>query len=141
MKSKILLGLVTGIVISQAGCTTQVRSLPMPAEVRTQDKQGVPLYFGDEPHASVKKLIETKEVRVRLPRDMNTREATCNMALNDALKQLRDYASTHQANAVVNVTTRFQHSESSSSKEFACGASNSGSTIAVRGDIVQLATE
>jgi uncharacterized protein YbjQ (UPF0145 family) len=138
MKSKIVLGLVAGIVISQAGCTTQIRSLPMPVEVRTQNKQGVALYFGDEPHANVKKLIETKEVRVRLPREMTGQVATCNIALGKALQQLRDYASARNANAVVNVTTRFQRTETSSSKEFTCGSSNNGSTLAVRGDVVQL---
>jgi len=141
MKTKIVLALMAGIVISQAGCTTHIRSLPMPADVQTQSKQGVALYFSDEPHAGVKKLIETKEVRVRVPRDMNGQEATCNMALNQALKQLRDYASARQADAVVNVTTRFQHTETSSSKEFTCGASNNGSTLAVRGDVVRLDTE
>ncbi|BAN27557.1 hypothetical protein [Caballeronia insecticola] len=141
MKKKIVVGLIASIVLLQAGCTTQIRTLPMPADVQTQSKQGVALYFGDEPHASVKKLIETKEVRVRLPRDMNGQDVTCNMALNQALKQLRDYASARQANAVVNVTTRFQRTETSSHKEFTCGASNNGSTLAVRGDIAQLANE
>ncbi|MFM0521764.1 MULTISPECIES: hypothetical protein [Caballeronia] len=137
MRTKIFLTMAAGIVISQAGCTTQVRSLPMPAEVQAQSKQGVPLYFGDEAHPNVKKLIETKEVRARVSREMTGQEATCNIALGKALQQLRDYAGAHQANAVVNVTTRFQHTETSSSKEFACGSSNNGSTIAVRGDLVQ----
>ncbi|WP_250866415.1 hypothetical protein [Caballeronia sp. INSB1] len=138
MRTRIVLGVMAGIVISQAGCTTQIRSLPMPADVLAQNKQGVALYFSDESHANVKKLIETKEVRVRLPREMSGQEATCNMALGKALQQLRGYAVAHQANAVVNVTTRFQHTETSSSKEFTCGASNNGSTLAVRGDVVQL---
>ncbi|WP_250517191.1 hypothetical protein [Caballeronia sp. INDeC2] len=141
MKTKFVSGIIAGIVISQAGCTTQIRSLPVPADVQAQNKQGVPLYFGDQPHAKVKTLIETKEVRARVAREMSGQDATCNTALNQALAQLRDYASAHHANAVVNVTTRFQHTETSSSKEFTCGSSNNGSTIAVRGDVVLLETE
>ncbi|SPB17722.1 signal peptidase [Caballeronia novacaledonica] len=141
MKTKFLLGVIAGIVISQAGCTTQIRSLPTPADVQAQSKQGIPLYFGDQPHAKVKTLIETKEVRVRVAREMSGQEATCNIALSRALGQLRDYASAQHANAVVNVTTRFQRTETSSSKEFTCGSSNNGSTIAVRGDVVRLDTE
>jgi uncharacterized protein YbjQ (UPF0145 family) len=141
MKNSIVMGIAAGIVVLQAGCTTHIHSLPMPAEVQTQGTQGVALYFGDQSHAGVKRLIETKEVRVRVARDMAGQDATCNMALNQALGQLRDYAGARHGNAVVNVTTRFQRTETSSSKEFTCGSSNNGSTLAVRGDIVQLDTE
>ncbi len=141
MKTKFVLGIVAATVISQSGCTTQIRTLPMPAEAQAQGKQGVALYFGDQSHAKVKKLIETKEVRARVPREMSGQEATCNIALSKALQQLRDYAGAIHANAVVNVTTRFQNTETSSSKQFTCGSSNNGSTIAVRGDVVQLDTE
>ncbi|SAK82945.1 signal peptide protein [Caballeronia hypogeia] len=141
MKNKIVLALAAGIVISQTGCTTQVRSLPMPAEVQAQNKQGVPLYFSDQPHANVKQLIETKEVRARVAREMSGQEATCNIALAKALQELRDYAGQRHANAVVNVTTRFQRNEKSSSTEFMCGSSNNGSTLAVRGDVVVLETQ
>ncbi|SAK86596.1 signal peptide protein [Caballeronia calidae] len=141
MKTKILLGLVAGIVISQAGCTTKILSVPIPAEVKTQDKQGVAMYFGDQTHASVRKKLETKEVRVRVPGMMEGKEATCNAALGKAVNDLREYARTRQANAVINVKTRFQRTESSSATDFTCGASNNGSTLAVSGDIVQLDTE
>lgn len=141
MKNSIVMGIAAGIVISQAGCTTRIHSLPMPADVRTESTQGVALYFGDQSHATVQQLIETKEVRVRVPREMAGQDATCNTALSQALGQLRDYASARHANAVVNVTTRFQRTETSSSKEFTCGSSNNGSTLAVRGDIVRLDTE
>ncbi|AQH04831.1 hypothetical protein A9R05_32045 (plasmid) [Burkholderia sp. KK1] len=140
MKTYFVLGIAAGIVISQSGCTT-VQSLPIPAEVQTQSKQGVALYFGDQPHAKVKTLIETKEVRVRVGRDPDSKDPMCNVALGKALQQLRDYAGAHRGNAVVNVTTRFQGRESASSKEFMCGSSTSGATLAVRGDVVQLATE
>lgn len=138
MNNKVVLGLAEGTAILLAGCTTQVRSMPMPADVLSHNKQGVPLYFGDESHPSVKKRIETKEVRVRVAREMSGQDSTCNIALDRALQQLRDYASERHANAVVNVTTRFQRTETSSSKEYACGSSLNGSTLAVRGDVVQL---
>ncbi|CDY73452.1 FIG00456945: hypothetical protein [Caballeronia glathei] len=139
MKNRfVMLGMVAGIVMSQAACTTQIRSLPMPADVQTQNKQGVPLYFGDESHPDVRKLIETKEVRARVAREMTGQDATCNIALGKALQQLRDYAAAQHGNAVVNVTTRFQRTETSSSKEYTCGSSNNGSTLAVRGDVVLL---
>lgn len=141
MKSKIVLGLMAGVVILQTGCTTQIRSLPMPADVQAQSKQGVPLYFGNEPHPNVKKLIETKEVRVRVAREMDGQVPTCNVAIGKALQELRDYARTRNANAVVNVKSRFRHEESSSSKEYMCGSSNNSSTIAVHGDLVQLDVE
>ena len=73
------------------------------------------LYFSDQPHAKVKTLIESKEVRVRVGRDPNSKEPMCNVALGKALQDLRGYARTKNANAVVNVTTRFQGKEISSS--------------------------
>ncbi|SAK58225.1 signal peptide protein [Caballeronia catudaia] len=141
MKVKFALGIVAGIVILQSGCTTQSQSLPMPAEAQNQNKDGVALYFSDQPHAKVKTLIESKEVRVRVGRDPNSKEPMCNVALGKALQDLRGYARTKNANAVVNVTTRFQGKEISSSTEFKCGSSVTGATLAVRGDVVQLATE
>jgi uncharacterized protein YbjQ (UPF0145 family) len=142
MKMKMVLMLVAGVVISQAGCSTKIRSMPMPAEALTQTKQGVKLYFADEPHANVTKLIETKEVRAKVARDPNdpqsAQEKACNAALGEALAGLRDYARAKKADAVVNVTTRFQRKETSSSKEFMCGSSLNASTIAVRGDVVLL---
>jgi hypothetical protein len=139
---KMVLMLVAGVVISQAACTTKVRSLPMPAEALAQSKQGVKLYFTDEPHANVKKLIETKEVRAKVTRDPDSpqtaQDKACNAALAEALAGLRDYATSKKADAVVNVTTRFQRKELSSSKEFMCGSSLNASTIAVRGDVVLL---
>ncbi|SAL46022.1 signal peptide protein [Caballeronia arvi] len=140
MKAKFALGIVAGIVILQSGCT-HIQSLPMPAEVQNQNKEGVALYFGDQPHAKVKTLIETKEVRVRVGRDPDSKEPMCNVALGKALEELRVYARTQHANAVVNVATRFQRRESSSPTEFTCGLSTAGATLAVRGDVVQLDTE
>jgi hypothetical protein len=143
MKTSIALAMVAAVVITQAGCTTRIRSLPMPAEVaRTQNAQGVALYFSDQPHPDVKALLEKKEVRARVVREIDKgQESTCNVALGRALQELREYARAHHANAVINVTTRFQHTETSLSTEFTCGASNNASTLAVHGDIVQLVTE
>ncbi|WP_244816387.1 hypothetical protein [Caballeronia sp. Lep1P3] len=141
MKTKILLAMMAGLLITQTGCTTKVRSLPMPAAVQTQNTKDVPLYFGNQQHANVKTKLGVKEVSVRVARTMDGQEATCEIALNKALDQLRDYARDRHADAVINVTTRFQHNESASSTEFTCGASNNGSTLAVRGDVVKFDVE
>jgi uncharacterized protein YbjQ (UPF0145 family) len=138
MKTKYVLGIVAGIVMLQAGCTTQIHSLPMPADLQTRNKQGIPLYFGDESHPHVKTLIETKEVRARVARVPEGQDTTCDIAVGEALQKLRDYAGEKHANAVVNVTTRFRHEEITSPRSYMCGSSNNGSTIAVHGDIVVL---
>jgi hypothetical protein len=141
MKRKIVLAMMAGLLITQAGCTTKIRSLPMPAAAQTQNAKDVALYFGDQQHANVKTMLGSKEVAVRVARTMDGQEATCNIALGNALDQLRDYAREHHADAVINVTTRFQHTETRSANEFICGSSNNGSTLAVRGDVVKLEIE
>lgn len=139
MKTKFALGLMAAVLLTQAGCTTTVKSLPMPDAMQTQNAQDVALYFGEQPHAAVRETVGSKEFAVRVPRQVeNTREVTCNLALTKALQQLRDYAREHHANAVINVKTRFQHNESVSATQFTCGASLNGSTLAVRGDVVML---
>jgi hypothetical protein len=142
MKTKIALGLVAAVVLTQVGCTTKIKSLPMPAAVQTQNGQDVALYFGNQTHAPVKQSFGNKEFAVRVLRKVeNSPEANCSIALEKAVQELRDYARTQHANAVVDIRTRFQHNESASSTEFTCGASLNGSTLAVRGDVVRLETQ
>jgi hypothetical protein len=140
MKAKFALGMVAVVVLTQAGCTTKVKSLPMPAAaIQTENAQNVALYFGEQSHAAVKQEFGSKEFAVRVPRKPEiSPEANCNIALTKALQDLRDYAHAQHANAVINVKTRFQHNETASSNEFMCGASLNGSTLAVRGDVVSL---
>ncbi|SEJ63112.1 hypothetical protein [Paraburkholderia diazotrophica] len=141
MKTKITLGLIAAVLLTQAGCTTKIRSLPLPSALQTQNAQDVALYFGDDAHAPVKQTFGNKEFAVRVNRQPEkSPEATCNIALTKAIQELRDYARTQHANAVINVKTRFQHNESTSPAEFTCGASLNGSTLAVRGDVVMLET-
>lgn len=140
-KTRVSLCLAAAVVLTQVGCTTTVKSLPMPTGLQTQNEQGVALYFGDQSHAAVKQSFGTKEIAVRVPRDPATSpEANCNNALTKAVQQLRDYARTQHANAVVAIKTRFQRNEAVSSTEFKCGASLNASTLAIRGDVVQLDT-
>lgn len=139
MKTKIALGMVAAVLLTQAGCSTRIKSLPLPAAMQTQNEQDVALYFGEQPHASVKQTFGSKEFAVRVPRKPeNSLEVTCDAALTKALQQLRDYARAQHANAVINVKTRFQHNESASATDFTCGASLNGSTLAVSGDVVML---
>jgi glutamate 5-kinase len=141
MKSRIALSLAAAAVLTQAGCTTTIKSLPVPAALNTQKGQDVALYFGEQPHASVKQSFGTKEIAVRVPRSPDiSLEANCNNALTKAVQELRDYARTQHANAVVEIKTRFQRNEAVSSTEFKCGASLNASTLAIRGDVVQLDT-
>jgi hypothetical protein len=143
MKTKLALGLMVAVVLTQAGCTTKVKSLPLPAAaIQTQNAQDVALYFGEQQHAAVKQEFGNKEFAVRVPRKPEiSPEANCNIALTKALQDLRDYARAQHANAVINVKTRFQHNEAASPNEFMCGASLNGSTLAVRGDVVMLETQ
>ncbi len=142
MKTKMMLGLVAAVLLTQAGCTTKIQSLPLPAALQSQNAQDVALYFGEQRHAPVRQTLGSKEFAVRVPRQpQDSREFTCNLALAKGVQQLRDFAREQHANAVINVTTRFQHNESTSPNEFKCGASLNGSTLAVRGDIVMLETQ
>ncbi len=93
MKTKIALGLVAAVVLTQAGCTTKIKSLPMPAAVQTQNGQDVALYFGNQTHAPVKQSFGNKEFAVRVLRKVeNSPEANCSIALEKAVQELRDYA-------------------------------------------------
>ena len=142
MKTKMALGLVAVALLTQAGCTTRIKSLPMPAAMQTQHGEGVALYFGDQAHAPVKQSFGNKEIAVRVMRKVeNSPEANCGIALEKAAQELREYARSQHANAVIGIKTRFQHNESASATEFTCGASLNGSTLAVRGDVVTLETQ
>jgi uncharacterized protein YbjQ (UPF0145 family) len=59
-------------------------------------------------------------------------------ALEQALSKLRAAAQEKNANAVINVQTRFHSTETRSATDFTCGVSPSAAAVAVRGDLVVL---
>lgn len=138
-KTCIALGSATALVLTLAGCGTQVRSLPIqPAAANRTAESNVAIYFGQEPHAAIERRVGEASQSVRIARLSDGAEATCDKALADALGALRADAQRKGANAVINVKTRFHSTETDSAAEYTCGVSPSAAAIAVRGDLVVL---
>jgi uncharacterized protein YbjQ (UPF0145 family) len=139
MKSKYALGGLMVAVATLSGCATQVKSLPL-APVVAQSSPGaqVALYFGSQDHPAVQSQLGQTTASVRIARETNGQDASCNRALADALEKLRAYARDRHANAVINIGTSFHSTESASATEFTCGVSPSAAALRVRGDVVVL---
>jgi uncharacterized protein YbjQ (UPF0145 family) len=139
MKSKYAFGGLIVVVATLSGCATQVKSLPL-APVVAQSTPGarVALYFGSQEHPAVQSQLGQTTSSVRIARDANGQDASCNLALTAALEKLRAYARDRHANAVINIGTSFHSTESASATEFTCGVSPSAAALRVRGDVVVL---
>jgi hypothetical protein len=142
MKKISMLGAIAAVVITQAGCGTQVRSVPLQsvqsAAQQTTANGGVSLYFGSQEHPAVKTQLGEANYSVRIARGQGGPDDSCNSALSEALSKLRADAQAHGANAVVDVQTRFHTTETSSATNFTCGVSPSAAAVAVRGNLVVL---
>ncbi|CAM2140520.1 Signal peptidase [Pararobbsia alpina] len=137
-KNRLMLGALTVVALTQAGCATQVESLPIAPVAAGTSAHDVALYFGAQAHPAVQSQLGPSSHSVRIARTTMGPEASCNKALQEALDKLISDARSHHANAVVNVTTRFHSTESTSSTDYACGLSTSAAAIAVKGDLVVL---
>lgn len=133
------LGAAVVISLTVAGCSTQVKSLPLqPVVASPPPGSTVAIYFGAQPHPAVARQLGDASHSVRIARSTDGAEASCNKALADALDKLRADAQGKGANAVINVTTRFHSTQSDSATDYTCGVSSSAAAIAVRGELVVL---
>jgi len=156
MKRTYVLGALAVVALTQAGCATQVMSLPF-AGAGSQSSGGVPMnsgrqnrpavnsqpgyvpvYFGQQDHPAVKTQLGDVSYSVRIARKVAGPEDACREALAEAVRKLRVAAHERQANAVIDVSTRFHSTETNSSTDFTCGVSPSAAAIAVRGQLVEL---
>ncbi len=137
MKRMYGLGALAVVALTQAGCATQVMSLPL-AAAGGQSRGGVPVYFGQQDHPAVRSQLGDVSYSVRIARKVAGPEDACHQALAEAVQKLRAAAHDRQANAVIGVSTRFHSTETSSSTDFTCGVSPSAAAIAVRGQLVVL---
>ncbi|OAJ58162.1 signal peptidase [Paraburkholderia ginsengiterrae] len=137
MKRTYVLGALAVVALTQAGCATQVMSLPL-AAAGGQSRGGVPIYFGQQDHPSVKSQLGDVSYSVRIARKVAGPEDACHEALAEAVRKLRTAANERHANAVIDVSTRFHSTETNSSSDFTCGVSPSAAAIAVRGQLVVL---
>lgn len=138
-KMCLMLAAASIVALTQAGCGTQVKSLPLqPITAKPAADSGVALYFGSQPHPAVARQVGSASHSTRIARASDGPEASCNKALGDALKELRSDAQKKGANAVINVKTRFHSTETDSTTDYTCGVSASAAAIAVTGDLVVL---
>ncbi|CAE6701329.1 hypothetical protein R69927_03230 [Paraburkholderia domus] len=137
MKKRFVLGALAVVVLTQAGCATDVKSLPL-AAAGGQSRGGVPVYFGQQSHPAVTAQLGDVSYSVRIARKVSSQEDACHEALAEAVQKLRAEAHARNANAVINVSTRFHSTESNSSTDFTCGVSPSAAAIAVKGQLVVL---
>jgi uncharacterized protein YbjQ (UPF0145 family) len=131
------LGALAVVMLTQAGCATQVKSLPL-AAAGGESRGNVPVYFGQQPHPAVRTQLGDVSYSVRIARKVAGPDDACHEALAEAVRKLRAAANERHANAVIDVSTRFHSSESNSSTDFTCGVSPSAAAIAVKGQLVVL---
>lgn len=137
MKRTGVLGALAVMALTLAGCATQVKSLPL-AAAGGESRGNVPVYFGQQNHPAVKNRLGDVSYSVRIARKVAGPDDACHAALAEAVQKLRAAANERHANAVIDVSTRFHSTESSSSTEFTCGVSPSAAAIAVSGQLVVL---
>ncbi|NML29421.1 signal peptidase [Paraburkholderia antibiotica] len=137
MKKLVSVGAVLVVALTQAGCGTQVKSLPF-AAAGGESRGEVPVYFGTQNHQPVKTRLGEVSYSVRIARQTSGPDDACHLALAEAVGKLRAAARARHANAVIDVSTRFHNTESNSSTDFTCGVSPSAAAIAVRGQLVVL---
>ncbi|WP_027803964.1 hypothetical protein [Paraburkholderia dilworthii] len=137
MKRAWVLGALTIAAATLTGCATQVKSLPL-AAAGGESRGGVPVYFGEQSHPAVKSELGNVSYSVRIARKVAGPDDACREALGEAIGKLRAAARERNANAVIDVTTRFHSSESNSSSEFTCGVSPSAAAIAISGRLAVL---
>jgi uncharacterized protein YbjQ (UPF0145 family) len=139
MRNGLILGALAAVAITQAGCATQVKSLPLQSAVQQPAAgSGVALYFGSQAHPAVQQQLGKVSYSARVARAQDGAEASCNHALDQALGKLRTAAKEKNANAVINVQTHFHSADNSSSTDFTCGVSPSAAAVAVQGDLAVL---
>ncbi|MFM0177535.1 signal peptidase [Paraburkholderia aspalathi] len=137
MKRVFVLGALAVVVLTQAGCATDVKSVPL-AAAGGQSRGGVPVYFGQQSHPAVTARLGDVSFSVRIARKVASPDDACHEALAEAVQKLRAAAHERNANAVIDVSTRFHSTESNSSTDFTCGVSPSAAAIAVSGQLVVL---
>ncbi|CAB3799363.1 signal peptidase [Paraburkholderia caffeinilytica] len=137
MKKVFVLGALAAVVLTQAGCATDVKSVPFEA-AGAQSRDGVPVYFGQQSHPAVTARLGDVSYSVRIARKVANPDDACHQALAEAVRKLRAAAHERNANAVIDVSTRFHSTESKSSTDFTCGVSPSAAAIAVSGQLVVL---
>jgi uncharacterized protein YbjQ (UPF0145 family) len=137
MKKLTVLGALAVVALTQAGCATQVKSLPF-AAAGGESRGEVPVFFGEQDHPAVKSKVGEVAYSVRIARRQSNPDDACHEALAEAVRKLRAAARDRHANAVIDVSTRFHSTETNSSADFTCGVSPSAAAIAVRGQLVVL---
>ncbi|OLL30153.1 signal peptidase [Burkholderia sp. SRS-W-2-2016] len=137
MKKLVGVAAVLVVALTQAGCATQVKSLPF-AAAGGESRGEVPVYFGQQSHQPVKTRLGEVAYSVRIARQTSSPDDACHQALAEAVRKLRAAARERHANAVIDVSTRFHSNETSSSTDFTCGVSPSAAAIGVRGQLVVL---
>lgn len=158
MKKIGVLGALAVVALTQTGCATQVLTVPLnaaggqsgggepvhfrkqvaPTAAGGQSAESVQVYFGQQEHPAVKTQLGDVSYSVRIARQVNTPDGACHAALAEAVRKLRAAARERNANAVIDVQTRFHSTETNSSTDFTCGVSNSAAAVAVKGQLVVL---
>lgn len=137
MKQVFLAGALIAVALTQAGCATQVMTVPL-AAAGGESAGNVPVFFGAQDHAPVQQDRGIVSYSVRIARKVSSPEDACREALGQAVHKLRVTARERHANAVIDVSTRFHSTDTHSSSDFTCGVSPSAAAVAVSGRLVVL---
>jgi uncharacterized protein YbjQ (UPF0145 family) len=99
----------------------------------------IQLYFGDQPHASVKTML-TKGISTNKKTNAanKTDEHACQIAMLSALIQMQQTARNQGGNAVVNIESFYKKKAYRNNDLYECHAGAILAGVVLRGDIVQL---
>jgi uncharacterized protein YbjQ (UPF0145 family) len=138
MKRRFVLSAAAVAALMLTGCATEVKTLPRMAAGSQRSPHAVPVYFGEQHHPAVMRKLGSVSYSARIARQTSDRDTACHEALAEAVEKLRAAAHDRNANAVIDVSTRFHGTENRSSTDFTCGVSASAAAVAVSGQAVVL---
>ena len=123
---------------------------------KTQFDATIRLYYAGQPHPDVETTLRQGQVARKKARGSSYRhyeesiakpdkklvekddKEGCNLAMQTALRHLQNQAYRMGGNAVINIESYHRKTAFRSADKFECHAGNSGSGVALRGDIVKL---
>ena len=123
---------------------------------KSQPDAAIRLYYADQPHPDVQATLKQGQVANKKAQGAtykhygesnpttdkasveNDDKEGCKLAMQAALRHLQDQAYRMGGNAVINIESYYRKKTFRSADKFECHAGNSGSTVALRGDIVRL---
>lgn len=144
---KIFCHLISAVVISACAASAvardRIENFSIEEALASEEAQAIlgqkiKYYFGDQPHPTiVKEFVEHSSHRKTNGSNKSDKNA-CNWVFLSNLKEMREHAEKHGANAVVNIRSNYRDNPTSSTDTFKCASGLLMSDVALIADIVQI---